>query len=78
MSDATAQIDQHLQLITNTPVNDEATAQQALAYTLSAVGSINQHLAVAEQPRTALLSPVDDIVKKLEEWINELYRNLVF
>ena len=75
-SDTTAQIDQHLQLIADAPVNDEATAQQALARTLSAVGSLNQHLAVAELTRTALLSPVDDIVKKLEEWINRLVAKL--
>jgi hypothetical protein len=69
-------VEQHLQLMADAPVEDEATAQQALAYALSAVGGMNQHLTVAQQPRAALAGPVDDIVKKLEDWIKRLVAKL--
>jgi hypothetical protein len=69
-------IEQHLRMMAETPVEDEATAQQALAYALSAVGGMNQHLTVIEQPRAALPGPVDDIVKKLEDWIKRLVAKL--
>lgn len=76
-SDISAQIERHLNLMAVAPVKDEDTARQALAYALSAVGGMNQHLAVAEQPRTTpFFDPIDDIVKKLEEWIKRLFDKL--
>lgn len=41
-NDPTALVEQHLQMMTEMSVEDEASAQQALAYVLSAVGGMNQ------------------------------------
>ncbi len=55
-NDPTALVEQHLQMMTEISVEDEATAQQALAYALSAVGGMNQRLTarrVRKPVRTA-------------------------
>ncbi len=49
-NDPTALVEQHLQMMTETSAEDEATAQQAIAYALSAVGGMNQNLTAAQQP----------------------------
>lgn len=64
-NDPTALVERHLQMMTEMFVEDEATAQQALAYALSAVGGMNQNLTAAQVPMATLSSPVNDIVKKL-------------
>ena len=75
-NDPTALLEQHLQMMTEISVEDEATAQQALAYALSAVGGMNQRLSATQQPTASLAMPVDDIVKKLENWIKRLVAKL--
>lgn len=75
-NDPTALVEQHLQMMTEISVEDEATAQQALAYALSAVGGMNQRLSATQQPTASLAMPVDDIVKKLENWIKRLVAKL--
>ena len=47
-NDPTALVEQHLQMMTEISVEDEATARQALAGALSAAGGMNQHLAAAQ------------------------------
>lgn len=74
--DPAALVERHLQMMTEISVQDEATAQQALAYLLSAVAGINQGLTAAQQPTASLARPVDDIVKKLEDWIKRLVAKL--
>lgn len=74
-NDTTARVEHHLEMMANTPVGDEATARQALAYALSAVGGMNQHLGAAQQP-AALPGPVDGIIDKLEDWIKRLVAKL--
>jgi len=49
-SDPTALVEQHLQMMTEVSVENEASVQQALAYVLSAVGEMNQNLAAAQPP----------------------------
>ena len=75
-NDPTTLVEQHLQMMTEMSVEDEASAQQALAYVLSAVGGMNQNLTAAQQPTATLSSPVNDIVKKLEDWIKRLVTKL--
>lgn len=62
-SDPTALVEQRLQVMAESSVEDEATAQQALAYALSAVGTMNQHLMSTQQSAATLQGPIDDIVK---------------
>ena len=67
-------IEHHLDQMTVVPVNDEPSAQQALAHAMAAVGGINQGLT-SGQPQT-LAGPVDGIVEKLEDWIKRLLDKL--
>ncbi len=75
-SDTTALVIHHLQMMNDAPVHDDATAHQALAYALSAVAGMNQGLTLAEEQSVAVIGPVDDIVKKLEDWIKRLVAKL--
>ncbi len=74
--DTSALVEHHLQMMAEAPVNDEATARQALAYALSAVGGMNQGLELAQDQSVSVAGPVDDIVKRLEGWIERLVAKL--
>jgi hypothetical protein len=62
--------------MTDAPVNDEASAHQALAYAMTAVGSINLGLGASQEQVLTFANPVDDILKKLEDWIKRLVAKL--
>lgn len=58
------------------PVHDDASAHQALAYAMAAVGGINQGLGLTQESGLTLGNPVEDIIKRLEDWIKRLVGKL--
>ena len=69
-------VEDHLDRMSDTTVNDEASAHQALALALSAVGGINQGLAPLSQDELTSARLSDTVIEKLEDWIKRLVDKL--
>lgn len=69
-------VNTHLEKMSAVDVQDPASANQALAHALSAVGAMNSTSAPVGTTLSMGLSPVDGIVERLEEWLSRLVDKL--